>query len=472
MALGVSFEPAPAELSTDPEPGTRLRRSAPLILGLVFSLLYSLLSALRYYRFGDTSWDLGIFEEAVRHYAHFQAPIVDIKGPGFNILGDHFSPLLAILAPTYWIYPSAVSLLVAQGFLLGMSVVPIARAAVRALGFGSGIGIGIAYGLAWGLQRAADNTFHEVALAVPLLALCLERLLDRRWKSAFLWCLPLVLVKEDLGLTVAAIGAYLILQRQQRLGLAAVAFGTGMFALTLEVLIPAMNPSHQYAYWNKVGSGGGMLSSVFNGADVKLDTVVVIFGVTGLLALRSPLSILVLPTLGWRFVSTDTDYWGTAWHYNAVLMPIVFAALIDAIVKSKASERRLLREYASHLVPVVVGIAVTFTLAGNLPLKDLTDSSSYSRGSRGPAELLALSEIPDNASVETNMTLISHLSGRCDVYWVGAAGNVVPEYVVLDLWAGWSSPINNPVGYAESLHAGVQYTMIANDQGLAVMKQS
>ena len=43
---------------------------------------------------------------------------------------------------------------------------------------------------------------------------------------------------------------------------------------------------------------------------------------------------------------------------------------------------------------------------------------------------------------------------------------------MLDLWAGWSSPINNPVGYAESLHAGVQYTMIANDQGLAVMKQS
>ena len=48
-----------------------------------------------YERFADRSWDLAIFTQAVRAYAHGHAPIASIKGPGFDLLGDHFS-----LAPT------------------------------------------------------------------------------------------------------------------------------------------------------------------------------------------------------------------------------------------------------------------------------------------------------------------------------------------------------------------------------------
>jgi hypothetical protein len=45
-------------------------------------------------------WDLGIFEQVVKSYAHLRAPVADLKGPGFNILGDHFSPITALIAPS------------------------------------------------------------------------------------------------------------------------------------------------------------------------------------------------------------------------------------------------------------------------------------------------------------------------------------------------------------------------------------
>jgi uncharacterized membrane protein len=440
---------------------------------VIFSALYGLLSIARYNRFADTSLDLGIFTEAVRHYAHFQAPIVDIKGTGFNLLGYHFSPIIALIAPAYWIYPSAATLLGAQAVLIGLSVLPLCRSAIKMLGRRKGIGLALAYGLSWGLQRAADNTFHEIAFALPLIAMVLEHLLAKRWTSSALWCLPLIFVKEDMGLTVAAVGAYLLLRRQHRLGLALIGYGVSFFALTVYVIIPAMNANGHYYYWTKIGNGGvfSVLSRLFSGADVKLGTLFAIFAITGMLALRSPLSILLVPTIAWRFVSTDTAYWGTAWHYNAALMPIVFAALLDGIVVCRESKIGVLRSYARNMVPAVLAISLTFTISGSLPLRDLLSVSSYEHGPRGAAAHQALAEIPDGTSVETNVALISHLSNRCDVFWVGNTGPTVPNYIALDLSNGWSAPLTDPVGYAQSLHPGVHYTMISNVDGYAVMKR-
>ncbi len=45
------------------------------------------------------SWDLAIFSELAKAYAHFQTPIVPVKGDGYNLLGDHFHPILILLGP-------------------------------------------------------------------------------------------------------------------------------------------------------------------------------------------------------------------------------------------------------------------------------------------------------------------------------------------------------------------------------------
>ncbi|MFJ3638855.1 DUF2079 domain-containing protein [Streptomyces sp. NPDC090108] len=452
--------------------GDDASRRAPLFLGAFVSALCGVLSVLRYRRFADTSWDLGIFTEAVRNYARLQAPVSDIKGLGFNLLGDHFSPILVTAVPAYWIYPSAASLLVVQAVLIGISAVPVCRAAIGILGTRKGLAVGLAYGISWGIQQAVDNTFHEVIFAVPLIALVMESLLRERWKAAALWSLPLVLVKEDLGMTVAAVGAYLLLRRRFRLGLALIAYGALSIALTLLVLIPAMNPNGRYDYWNKLGDGGAgaELSSLVTGAEIKLGTLFAVFAITGLLALRSPLCVVAVPTLFWRFTSTDTDYWGTVWHYSAVLMPVVFVALLDAVVAARRSRRAWMRSYARNIVPAVLGISLTYTLAGNLPLKDLLDSPAYEMGPRGRSARQALAEVPDGVTVETNTTLMSHLTGRCDVFWVGNTQGLTPDYVALDLLNGWSRPVTDPLGYVGGLHPGARYTLVSDTGGYAVLK--
>src|SRR5664279_853285 len=79
-----------------------------------FAVLYGTLAWAGWHRADSPSWDLAIFTQAIRHYAHLQAPVSEIKGPGFNLLGDHFSPLLAVLAPVHRAFPHVLTILLCQ----------------------------------------------------------------------------------------------------------------------------------------------------------------------------------------------------------------------------------------------------------------------------------------------------------------------------------------------------------------------
>ena len=87
--------------------------------------------------------------------------------------------------------------------------------------------VAVSYGLAPGFGALIGFDFHEVALAVPLLAFSMAAMLRSDHRAAVLWALPLVLVKEDLGLTVAALGAVVFLRGSRRWGIVAIVVGAG-----------------------------------------------------------------------------------------------------------------------------------------------------------------------------------------------------------------------------------------------------
>ena len=98
------------------------------IVAVVFGA-YTVISVFRLIQLNPSSWDLGIFTEVVKQYAHLHAPVVNIRGAGTNLLGDHFSPAVAILAPFFRVFPSAATLLVAQALLTAVSIFPVSQLA-------------------------------------------------------------------------------------------------------------------------------------------------------------------------------------------------------------------------------------------------------------------------------------------------------------------------------------------------------
>lgn len=451
-------------------------RWVPYALAAAFLVVYLVLALARWHRMASPSWDLSIFVQTLRGYASFDAPIVDIKGPGFHQLGDHFSPLLAGLAPFYRAFPSPVTLLVAQAVLLALSIVPISRIGIRLLGLGTGVAIGGSYGLAWGIQSALDVEFHEYALAVPILAFALEALLRERWRAAALWTVALLLVKEDLGLTVAAMGACLAIRGQRRYGAVTAVIGVVGFVLIMWVAIPSFNTKGTYAYWGNLGEDGSTAADNIAGQllislplhlvspPIKLETVFLLGAVTGFIALRSPIMLLTGPTIAWRFISSNDGYWGPTWHYSLILMPIVFAAAVDGISRSRTSPANWLRDYARMVPAVMVTAAVL--LCWKFPFKDLVQPQTYQPSSRESAALDVLDRIPDGSSVQSDTGLMSRLVSRTTVFWVGSAPGVRPDFVLIDTSAGWSpEPPADVATYAEQLHPGTDYETVFDRDG-------
>ncbi|MFE6172631.1 DUF2079 domain-containing protein [Streptomyces sp. NPDC056464] len=463
--------PAPAASDpghAHPDPGGR---RDPWLLAVVLFVGYAIVSVGRFRHLGQRSWDLGIFEQVIRSYAHLQAPVADLKGPGFNILGDHFSPVTVLLAPLYRVFPSPVTLLVAQAALFALSAVPVTRAAARLLGRQRGLAIGIVFGLSWGLQQAVDFDFHEICFAVPLIAFSLEALLARRWRAALLWAVPLVLVKEDLGFTLTAIALIVAWRARKdspiayRYAIGVAVLGAVALAVTLLVVIPSFNSGGTYDYWNKVNESGG--GGPLDGLDTKLRTLAwLLIPTTGLLALRSPILLVALPTIGWRFVSSYPQYWGTDWHYNAVLMPVVTLALVDALAISRHSTRAWLRSYVHHLPAAVAAAALALTTS--LPLAALAEGEIYRRPARVSAIERLLAEVPDDASVEANIAPISRLTARCRVFWVSNTHGVEPDFIALD---NSRKRYRDVEAYARTLHPDARYTVKGTAYGVVLLER-
>lgn len=98
------------------------------------------------------SWDLAIFSELAKAYAHFQTPIVPVKGDGYNLLGDHFHPILILLGPIWRLFPTPLSLLITQDLLLAFSAWPLTRLASRLTNQWVAGGLGLVYVLSWGCR--------------------------------------------------------------------------------------------------------------------------------------------------------------------------------------------------------------------------------------------------------------------------------------------------------------------------------
>ena len=327
------------------------------------------------------SWDLAIFAELAKAYAHGQAPIVPIKGDNYNLLGDHFHPILVLLGPIWRLFPTPLALLVVQDLLLAVSAWPLTRLATRLTSRSIATALGLFYVLSWGFQGAAQAQFHEIAFAVPMLAWASVAFVERRWKACALWLVPLVLVKEDMGLTLIMAGGAIALRGWQkaragepddagsgpakrrsgrfirawdelptvRLGAHLALFGLLAFILTVFIIVPLLSPtgSWQYGLGGNAGDGmtaahtGGTLLDRLFSPEVKIATLFMLVCTAGGIGLASPWMALMLPTLGWRFLADKEAYWEwKLWHYNAALIPIALGALLDVIARLRARRAR------------------------------------------------------------------------------------------------------------------------------------
>lgn len=538
-----------------------------LLLAAAVMALYTYYSLQQMKHWVTPSWDLAIFTQMAQAYSHFSVPIVPIKGPDFNLWGDHFHPILVLLGPVYALFPSPTTLLVVQNALVAFASFAIVRFTQRAFALGqkaelattgtaepaqnakpakyrgviptiTGLLLGAGFALSFGVQQAIAAQFHEVAFAVPLLAMSLGYLVlasrvsgterARYLAYACWWSLPIAFVKEDMGITVAAIGLIIFIRtgwlstavdilmprlsagtpapmrtRMQQLYSSwartpAVAESTmvmiwGVFwsAVAIYVILPYFNSGGNFDYADKVNFSaalGDPFGSVLQmlGNNTKLATLGLLLMTGALLWVISPLAAIALPTLAWRLLSTMESYWASTWHYSLVLMPVVFLALLDAVLRvrygvvpaaipvrsaARATDSASTQEPAApaapgrlttlaRRMPVWVLPAVALLLAASpifvagsqQPLASLGNAQFTASALTTTDQMKqdAVQKVPEGVSVASDLSILTQLIPGRTVYWIGHTGKPAPDYVVIDRmsnsWGG--NPPTNAAQYA------------------------
>lgn len=481
-------------------------------LGILTSALYITYGIVQWKAFLVPSWDLGIFTQLAQRYAHLQAPIVDIKGPGFNLLGDHFHPLLVLLGPIYRLFPSGLTLLVIQALLFGWSVVPITRYARTRLGSLWGTLLGLSYAVSWGLTEAVSAQFHEIAFAVPLLAFGLVFWLEGKNTAAFATLGLLVFVKEDLGLTLA-MGGFVLLWLQwgetsrtdfddagahrplplrtwaslkrtladhrSTPGLAAIVWGVLWFVAATVIILPLLNPNGGWDYTHNIGetdgTAGGLLgffTSLF-GPGQKIVTVGLLLIAMGVIGLLSPLWWLMLPTLAWRFAGNVQYYWGWEWHYSAILMPIAALALVDGIDRFRRipglRDAWRTRIAGGAVVVSLVGSLAMFWTGGpmgSLLRGEMTQSGSRISGAQG-----ALEAVGTGKNVVSDISLLAYLVPSNTVYWEGSVADAAVDTIVIGPYSSTSESTSELPEWAHLTYGGT-WELVYSAGGYTVLSQT
>ncbi|HEV7193143.1 MAG TPA: DUF2079 domain-containing protein [Jatrophihabitantaceae bacterium] len=449
---------------------------------LAFYLYHAFADQARYL---TTGYDLGIFDQAVRAYAHFKAPMVPLKGAGYNIFGDHFHPIIAILAPLYWLWDNVGMLLIAQAVLTAASIPVVYRFTRRRAGQGLSLLIAAAYGFGWPLQGLIDFDFHEVAFATPLAALAIDALDRRDDRRLLLWCGLLLLVREDMGMLVAIVGALIIAQRRgkARIGIAMVATGVAMYVVTTSVVIPHFAAGHDFSYGNQFGSLGPSVPSaigniltrpwhaidVFFTPSIKARTLGWLLVPFALLPLRSPYALLTLPLFAERFFNSRPNLWTPTFHYNALPWLVLTLAMVDGAARFGMFDRTRRDIMARRaLAAVLVLTPVLLIVIGDnvkvVPLTSLRKAYAHQPQDWVRSAERVVSWLPANVCIAADNHLVPHLTGR-DWTTVPQAKTPDPDFIAIDFFApdtGGNPPAPKPSAvYGQALFNGYQEVLRA-----------
>lgn len=341
-----------------------IRHWSEILLGILivgYIAYFSVLTVLRYWTLNASYFDLGIMHQTVYNtfislktgdFSRF----LEMTNPhGFDQvkrMSVHNDPLLAFLAPFYFIYSGPETLLVIQSVALGLGAV-----VVYLLGRHifrdkpneklTSFFFAFSYLMYPPLQLSNHFDFHAVVLATPLLLCVYYFAIKKKYILSGICILLALLSKEQVGLTLFFFGLFMLMQTKTHkqkdkwtpfLFAVLICFISILwFILSMKVIIPYFRSESHFAlkYFGDFGDSAG---SVFAGL-LKNPLLIIqyifrkdtyeylyqVLGPIGFLSLLSPLHLLIaLPEFAINLISKSGAMRNIYFHYTAVLTPFIF----------------------------------------------------------------------------------------------------------------------------------------------------
>lgn len=417
-----------------------------LFIFYLFAMFF-IISLARHYSLASSSYDLGIFDQAIWNTSRGNLLFSSIKG-NINLLGDHFEPILLFIAPFYKVLPGTIFLLGLQAMLLALAVIPLylitrKKITSKFLVFA----FIISFVLSKALRGVALSDFHPEAFILPLIFWAYYFLIEKKNYWLFMSLFFLVLCKEDMSLIVSLIGIFTFFSlKRRRLGLFLFIIGLVLFIVETKFIIPYFNPKAEYPYMNRLPLGLTLKDNLIVLCShpskifelfftegkfeyyIKLLCPVIFLPFISL----SHYVLFLVPMLK-NALPTDANFSG--WynitsHYTACVIPFVYISAISAAAY-------LISKFKSKKIGIVLGALI---LLSSLLFFSKTDVYKLNKflctiNEKNTFDRIALLKlIPKDASVSANFNLVPHLAHRTYVFdWHPKSRmSKISEYIVID----------------------------------------
>ncbi len=412
-----------------------------VILALVilwYCVVFSDLTILRHNAFYSSYFDLGCFEQGL--WTTLNGGFFWNSPHGLSQFGIHNSPILFVLLPIYYLYPYSETLLVTQTILLSIAAIPLFFIGKRYLGSWGGLTFSIMYLLYPALHGVNLYDFHEMAFLPVILFSAIYYLLSGNIRGYIILSLMALLIKEDVVLLVFSLTAYGILYKkftnnlERKYLFILIGVSIVWLLISLFVVIPFFN-NEGYIFFSRYGSSNVISGIVEHNIFLKLIYVVILLAPLLFTPLAAPEFLLTLtPSFAEIFFQTGTAYRITA-QYSTLLIPIIFTS---AIMGTKRIMITLESPRIQKLIlPGLLSFGIiSFLLVTPVPISPITqyckcspNLCTYNINEHTNTIKEALTLIPQNASVSSQVNLASHLAKRNDLF-LFFQPNV--EYIILD----------------------------------------
>lgn len=372
-----------------------------------------------------TGFDLAVFAQIVWATAQGQPFFTSLTAETTNFLGFHFSPILAVLAPLYRLWPDARLLLSLQAMILALPAIPLYSFARRRIGEAPALLLVGVYFFSPLLHYIALMNFHAIAFAVPLLMLAGIALLEYRYRAMMFWLALALLVKEEVALIAIGFGLYvLFIQRKWRFGLVLTAATVGWAVVQFTVLMPAWTETGgSYVFVRRYGAFGETPAEVLRTILTSPATVVRVVAtgakalfvwqlfapLAGIPLLGMPATLLALPTVSYLILSDYALQVSIQHHYTAPLVPGLFLGAVLGLQRLQSWHRRVGR-YAALAVAAATLIGTWWW--GPLPGARRYEPATFATTPAAGEARALLKQIPADAAVVADWQYLPWLANR------------------------------------------------------------
>lgn len=411
---------------------------------LLVGLAYSFVSIQTHNHFQTFGWDLGFFDQIIWKVSQgdFAAYSTIAKE---NLLADHFQVVLYIVAPFYWIKNDVRSILVVQALLVTAAAWPLYWLSKKITGhlFFS-FAIICSYLFFIGTQWTVLNEFHQMAFAPLFLSMLFYALHTNNTRLSVIGIVGLLSTKEEMSLFVASLGILIwFYYRWKITGILTTVVGVGMFFLLIYAVMPALSVRGTYSHFDFGDAGYTPVDVVTNilnkplfffqsmvNPPVKMQTVFQSYAAFGFLPLLSPVfQIPVLEQFVTRFIYAGPQF--TKWenvNHHAAPLGILFA--VSVIYAFRSSSKRVYTLVAVYLFSV----SLLQDIVLRAPLHSIFKKTLYETADWMNNTYEVLQQVPDDASVAAQNSLVPHLSRRNEIYLLPELSGA--KYVMVDFHDG------------------------------------